>query len=385
MNFLDETSDNVECGTECIIDIRTDSFITPTQLVASGDVLSDNEMIDNESSAFQEGSKLAAEKGIKTRNLPSKQAMELSLTRVQLGRVDPLNTFTVMMEVDDSICEDDEYAFFQFVSRYASPAGDEEITRVFSYKLSVAKDVNDFISSIDDEAMSVVLAKVAVYRTLHGREETSDTRDITASGDAKAQEELAYDTQLDIDATVQRVSGAFRLLGLEEKSRSYSKRPKSKSKSRKKNSESSLDLAFPPQLHETLNRLYHLRRGPLISPGPMRSMDDRAESRRLFLRFPLEDCLQMIRPTVLSTGSIDGISSPWQWDKMLPFPAETLILWDNSIVAADFHDTLFIWSGTNCKAKKYDVIREKFEIHLLEASKNRFPKPELAYSKMEIQ
>merc|ERR1711971_422399 len=78
-----------------------------------------------------------------------------------------------------------------------------------------------------------------------------------------------------------------------------------------------------------------------------------------------------------STGSIDGISSPWQWDKMLPFPAETLILWDDSIVAADFHDTLFIWSGTNCKAQRYDVIREKFKNHLLEVSKNRFPKPEL--------
>jgi len=128
-------------------------------------------------------------------------------------------------------------------------------------------------------------------------------------------------------------------------------------------------------MKETLNRLYHLRRGPLISPGPMRSIDDRAESRGLFLRFPLEDCLQMIRPTVWSTGSMDGVSSAW--DKMLPFPAETLSLWDESIVAADFHDTLFIWSGVNCTAKRYDGIREKFKTHLLEASKNRFPKPEL--------
>ena len=107
---------------------------------------------------------------------------------------------------------------------------------------------------------------------------------------------------------------------------SNSRRSKSKSGSRRK-SESSLELAFPPQLKETLNRLYHLRRGPLISPGPMRSMDDRAEIRGLFLRFPLEDCLKMMRPTVLSTGSMNGISSAW--DNMVSFPAETLSLWDD--------------------------------------------------------
>merc|ERR1719162_1540353 len=53
------------------------------------------------------------------------------------------------------------------------------------------------------------------------------------------------------------------------------------------------------------------------------------------------------------------------WDKMLPFPAETLILWDDSIVAADFHDTLFIWTGESCKAQQYDGVREEFELLLL--------------------
>ena len=97
-------------------------------------------------------------------------------------------------------------------------------------------------------------------------------------------------------------------------------------RSREGISQSSLDFAFPPQLKETLNRLYHLRRGHLISPGPMRSMDDRAESRALFLRFPVENCLQMIRPSIWSTGSF-GVSSGW--DTMQPFPAETLALWDD--------------------------------------------------------
>lgn len=300
--------------------------------------------------------------------------MELSLTRVQLGRVDPLSTITVMMEIEDSISEDDDHAFFQLVTRYVSRKGDEEITRVCSFQIPVAKDVNDFVSSIDDEAMSVVLAKAAVYRSLHGRDESSETRDLTAAEDAEAQE-IAQETQEDIDVTVQRISGAFRRLGPEEKTRSSKNRKSKKSGSRKKATESSLNFAFPPSMKETLNRLYHLRRSPLINPGPMLSVDYRAESRGLFLRFPLEDCLQMIRPTILSTGSVDGVSSPW--DKMLPFPAETLILWDDSIIAADLHHTLFIWSGTNCKTKKFDGIREKFEFILSESTKDRFPQPEL--------
>lgn len=91
--------------------------------------------------------------------------------------------------------------------------------------------------------------------------------------------------------------------------------------------ESSLELAFPPKLQKSLSRLYHLRRGHLISPGPMSSMDDRAEIRDLFLRFPLEDCLRMMEPSLWSTGSLDGVSSAWE--VMQPFPAETLGLWES--------------------------------------------------------
>jgi hypothetical protein len=99
-------------------------------------------------------------------------------------------------------------------------------------------------------------------------------------------------------------------------------------KDEKKESQSSLDFAFPPQLTEALRRLYHLRRGALISPGPMRSMDDRAEVRQLFLRFPLEDCLGMMAPTLWSTGDLEGVLRPSGYMQSLSFPAESLALWD---------------------------------------------------------
>jgi hypothetical protein len=206
-------------GAECLLDIRSDSFVTPTQLCGSAQVLTDLtcEMVDTENLAFEEGSRLALKKGFSISDLPSEKAMELSMTRIQLGRVDPLNTVTVLLEVDDTIGDEDDYAFFQLVSRYISRRGGAEITRVYSFKLPIAKDVTDFLGSVEDEAMSVVLAKIAVHRSLYGREETEDTRDLTAAGNANTQEKLAYDTQLDLDATIQRISGAFRLHNLEKR------------------------------------------------------------------------------------------------------------------------------------------------------------------------
>jgi hypothetical protein len=46
-------------------------------------------------------------------------------------------------------------------------------------------------------------------------------------------------------------------------------------------------------------------------------------------------------------------------------------------VAADFHDELFVWTGANCTAARYDGIRGKFKAYLEEISKHRFPKPVL--------
>lgn len=136
-----------------------------------------------------------------------------------------------------------------------------------------------------------------------------------------------------------------------------------------------MDFAFPPQLTEGLRRLYHLRRGALISPGPMRSMDDRAEMRQLFLRFPLEDCVEMMAPKLWSTGDLRSGTGT-----MTPFPPETLALWESSIIAADLHDIQFVWSGRLCAGSddpRYDEIRKEYRQFLERRGKNRFPMPEV--------
>lgn len=88
------------------------------------------------------------------------------------------------------------------------------ITRVCTYRFEVATDVGEFVESTESEALAVILGKIAVYRTLHGREETDDVRDRVVAGDTDLLEKLAHETQLDIDATIQRISGAFRHLDL---------------------------------------------------------------------------------------------------------------------------------------------------------------------------
>jgi hypothetical protein len=179
------------------------------------------QLLSSEQGAFTVGASLAAKEGIPTNKLPSDEAVVLSLTRARLGRVDPLATLAVMCQVNDTMDEEDDYAFFQVVSRYVDRSGKKIITRVATHALEVASDVSDFLDSVDDDAVSVMLAKAAVYRALHGREETENTRDLTTAGDTDTLEKLAYDAQLDLDATVQRISGAFRLLALEKGTQRY--------------------------------------------------------------------------------------------------------------------------------------------------------------------
>ena len=91
---------------------------------------------------------------------------------------------------------------------------------------------------------------------------------------------------------------------------------------------SSMDFAFPPELSDALRRLYHLRRGPLLSPGPVQSADDRVEMRSLFVRFPLDDCLSMMAPSLWSSGPLrEALESSSHF--LQNFPPETLALWEN--------------------------------------------------------
>jgi len=93
----------------------------------------------------------------------------------------------------------------------------------------------------------------------------------------------------------------------------------------RRHSGTSLDLSFPPELSDALKRLYHFRRGPLVSPGPLQSADNKAELRSLFTRLPLDACLSMMAPSVWSTGKM-GMFGGTNKDIV---PPENLILWSD--------------------------------------------------------
>jgi hypothetical protein len=163
-------------------------------------------LLANERSAFATGSALAAQKGISTNNLPVEAAS--SLTRIRLGRYDPLSTISVMLRLNDN---EEEYATFQCTARYVD--GKTLVTRVSTHRLAIAKDVSSFLDEVDEEVVPVLLGKEAVYRSMYGREVDGVSLDAT---DPAQLEKLAYEAQRDMDATIQNISGAFRLLGLEE-------------------------------------------------------------------------------------------------------------------------------------------------------------------------
>ncbi|KAL7575763.1 hypothetical protein ACA910_003093 [Epithemia clementina (nom. ined.)] len=374
--------ENLQYG--CVVDIRASPFLTPTHLVGPGELVNNNTSKDsksrgggsslvlpNERSAFALGSSLAAQQhGIATHHLPSQEFVNSTLTRLAVGRVDPLSTYSIMFRTNDSFAQkipetSSGYAFFQCVARFVDPTGNFLLTRVATHRLAIAKDVGEFLDSVDDDVIPVVLGKEAVYRSMFGRE--MHEQDTVDAPSALQLESLAFRAQEDLDATVARISGAYRLLGLEQGSRSLDLTEGGGVRA----AGSSFDFAFPPELSVALRRLYYLRRGPLLNPGPMRSLDDRAEIRSLFIRFPMEDCLCMMAPLLWRCGPDDASAG---LDEILP---ETLALWSNSVIAADNYHTIFIWSGRQVSDSNHDNLREACKTFLMNRSEFRFPMPQL--------
>lgn len=170
-------------------------------------------MLANEVSSFALGASLAAAKKARTNNLPMNDIVEATLIRMHLGRFDPLSSFSFLLQINEFF-QQESHALFQCIARYVDKKGHHIVTKVFTRRLAIANDVTEFLDVIDEEVVPVLLGKEAVYRAIFGREATSSNLQDTSS--PIHQENLAYDAQHDIDATVQRVSLAYRLLGLQQ-------------------------------------------------------------------------------------------------------------------------------------------------------------------------
>ena len=313
----EDASNNID---GCIVDVRMSEFMLPSHVVGAMEVLPTGEgLLPHERAAFSMGAALAAKNGIATNQLPSQDYLADTLTRLRMGRYDPLSTLSFMLKVDDTITPDDKYAFFQCTIRYLEQDGKTLVTKVSTHRLPIARSVLDFLDSMDEEVVPIVLGKEAVFRSIVGREDEEAIDALVADTDRV--EMLAFEAQKDLDNTIHRVSGAYRLISLEvgTSHRDFMEEGGVSS------AHSSLGFAFPPELADALHRLFHLRRGSMLSPGPLRSMDDRAEIRNLFLRLPLDDCLCMMAPSLWSSGTMNTSMS----SMLDPIPSDTMTLWDN--------------------------------------------------------
>lgn len=147
-----------------------------------------------------------------THNLPSQDLLKSTLSRIRLGRYDPLSTFSVLLQVnEDCFAIGEKHAFFQFIVRYMERDGVTLVTRVTTHRLAIGRTVHDFLDGIDEEVVPVLLGREAILRSLFRRDRT-----IQAHTMDKDQEELlAQEAKRDLDATVHRISKAYRLLSME--------------------------------------------------------------------------------------------------------------------------------------------------------------------------
>ena len=125
---------------------------------------------------------MAATKKIPTNNLPVGDMVVSTLTRIRLGRFDPLSTVSLMLRLND-FYQHESHALFQFVARYVDQDGATLVTRVYTHRLAVAKDTVEFLDGVDEEVVPVLLAKEAVSRSVLGRElPSADDNDNNGGG-----------------------------------------------------------------------------------------------------------------------------------------------------------------------------------------------------------
>ena len=288
------------------------TFNGPGELVK----IEKNGPLPNEHSVFNKCTSLAARYGVTTHNLPSQEKLQYTRTRLKLGRFDPQSTITIRMEVNQNIPEtiyDDDYVHFQFIIRYVNPKDHTDlVTRVISQKVPVLRNgssSNDgytLFKSINENALSVLLAKEAAYRCMIKDRTLEDDKQGNAFISHEDMEDLILQTKRDIDTTVNRISNAYL-----------------KIKSDQNNDTENTNYVDPPQLDNTFRKLHHFRRGTILGTH-MQADDDRFVLRNLFLRMPLEYSVSVIVPE-LWMCRLDENNRTIR----TKVPAETLALWDD--------------------------------------------------------
>merc|ERR1712151_1279341 len=110
-------------------------------------------------------------------------------------------------------------------------------------------------------------------------------------------------------------------------------------------------------------------------------IEDRATLHSLYMRLPLPDYLIIMAPNLWSirlypNDIINSLVQQQQQQQpsyeLIAIPPETLVLWDNIIIASDQFDSSYIWSGQAVTSSEYNIAREQCAKHLQMLSEHRF-------------
>lgn len=235
---LESTQQNNING--CVVDLRMSPMLSPINIVGPGIITTlikqeegKGRPLQNELTTFEKCCSAAVKHCIPIYNVPSTQLLASTLTRVQMGRFDPLATLSVMIQVKQRII--DPFVYFQFVVRYVHPiCSNKLVTRVVTQRLPVVPDILNFLECIDENVVPIVLAREAVDRSLtistkevdmmrsnrrKTVEQNLDGLDIAVgcSIECKKEELLASLVRKDLDVTVHCISKAFRLRNIQKR------------------------------------------------------------------------------------------------------------------------------------------------------------------------
>lgn len=206
---------------------------------------------------------------------------------IQIPCVEETQSFSLSMETKGDIKND--HVYFQFSVRYRN-VYQTNIYRVITMRLPAVDSVSQYLGSIQEDVLSVLIAKRTL---LHAK---------TAAN--------AIDMRATVDERVKDIASRFGLV-----------LPKSKL------------LRFPKELSTLPEMLFHLRRGPLLG-SIVGHEDERSVLRNLYLNASYELSLRMLAPRCLmhrEGGTFEEL------------PSYDLSMQSNVAVMLDHGTDIFIW------------------------------------------
>lgn len=219
-----------------------------------------------------------------------------------------------------------DYVHFQFSLTYKDPYN-RKIRRVSSRRVRTTGNMETYLSSIDLNVVTVLIAKRSVLMA--------------------TKIDSISDVLEDLDDQVKSISEKF---------------------GRKESSADGNDVYhLPPSLSPLPSLLFHLRRGPLLGPI-LQHPDDIACIRLLFLSSSVVDALRLIRPSILSFNSEGAFEE---------LPLEVFALQSNRILMMDTHTDIFVWSGKDVCGPEFDIFREACVSKAVQTCEGRLPSPRI--------